>query len=171
MVAVQGSTLVAVIVVELAAYAASENNPAIRLRRLPPFRCRSAGGPIVTKPNQKRAYQMGVAAAVLASFLTIWTIVIRDDGTGAAYFMLIMTVMVGWFSAEFQPTGMARTMLGVAIMQVLNGLLVATAPVTANVPGGSLEALLFNGVLPALCLSSAALFWFARTGHKIPAAS
>jgi hypothetical protein len=130
------------------------------------------GGPIVTKPSQKRAYQMGVAAAVLASFLTIWTIVVRDDGTGAAYFMLIMTVMVGWFSAEFQPAGMARTMLGVAIMQVLNGLLVATAPVTANVPGGSLKALLFSGVFAALWLSSAALFRFAsRTGHKTPAAS
>jgi hypothetical protein len=126
----------------------------------------------MTEPSQKRAYQMGVAAAVLASFLTIWTTIVRDDGTGAAYFMLIMTVMVGWFSAEFQPTGMARTMLGVAVMQVLNGLLVATAPVTANVPGGSLKALLFSGVFAALWLSSAALFRFAsRKGHRTPAAS
>ena len=126
----------------------------------------------MTEPSQKRAYQAGLAAAVLASFLTIWTTVVRDDGTGVAYFMLIMTVMVGWFSAGFQPTGMARTMLGVAVMQVLNGLLVATAPVTANVPGGSFKALLFNGVFAALWLSSAALFRFASSsGHKTPAAS
>lgn len=126
----------------------------------------------MAEPSQKRAYQAGVAAAVLASFLTIWTTVVRDDGTGGAYFMLIMTVMVGWFSAGFQPTGMARTMLGVAIMQLLNGLLVATAPVTANVPGGSLKALLFNGAFAALWLSSAALFRFASgRGHKTPAAS
>ena len=115
----------------------------------------------MTEPSQKRAYRAGVAAAVLTSFLTIWTTLVRDDGTGAAYFMLIMTVMVGWFSAGFQPNGMARTMLGVAVMQVLNGLLAATAPVTANVPGGSLKALLFNGVFAACWLASSALFRFA----------
>lgn len=126
----------------------------------------------MTEPSHKRSYLAGVAAAGLASFLTVWTTVVRDDGTGGAYFMLIMAVMVGWFSASFQPAGMARTMLGVAIMQVLNGLLVATAPVTANMPGGSLKALLFNGVFAALWLSSAALFQFAsRRGHKTPAVS
>jgi hypothetical protein len=117
----------------------------------------------MTEPGQKRACQAGVAAAALASFLTIWTTIVREDGTGAAYFMLIMAVMVGWFAAAFQPTGMARTMLGVAIMQVVNGLLIATAPVTANVPGGSFRALLFNGVFAALWLLSAALFRFAST--------
>jgi hypothetical protein len=124
----------------------------------------------MTEPSQKRAYQAGVAAAVLTSLLTVWTTIVRDDGTGAASFMLIMTVMVGWFSAGFQPKGMARTMLGVAVMQVLNGLLVATAPVTATVPGGPLKALLFNGVFAALWLASAALFRFASgRGHKAPA--
>ena len=126
----------------------------------------------MTEPSQKRAFQAGVAAAILASFLTVWTTIVRDDSTGGAYFMLIMAVMVGWFSAGFQPAGMARTMFGVAVMQMVNGLLVATAPVTANMPGGSLKALLFNGVFAALWLSSAALFRFARgRGHKIPAAS
>ena len=126
----------------------------------------------MTEPSHKRSYLAGVAVAGLASLLTVWTTIVRDDGTGGAYFMLIMAVMVGWFSAGFQPAGMARTMLGVAIMQLLNGVLVATAPVTANVPGGPLKALLFNGVFAALWLSSAALFRFASSrGHRTPAAS
>ena len=115
----------------------------------------------MTEPSQKRAFQAGVAAAILASLLTVWTTFVRDDSTGGAYFMLILAIMVGWFSAGFQPAGMARTMLGIAAMQMVNGLLVATAPVTANVPGGSLKALLFSGVFAAFWLSSAALFRFA----------
>jgi len=126
----------------------------------------------MSEPSHKRSYLPGVTAAGLSSLLTVWTTIVRDDGTGGAYFMLILAVMVGWFAAGFQPAGMARTMLGVAIMQLLNGVLVATAPVTANVPGGPLKALLFNGVFAALWLSSAALFRFASSrGHRTPAAS
>jgi len=126
----------------------------------------------MTEPSRKRAFQAGVAAAMLASLLTIWTTIVRDDSTGGTYFMLIMAVMVGWFSAGFQPAGMARTMFGIAVMQMVNGLLVATAPVIANVPGGSLRALLFNTVFAALWLSSAALFRVASgRGGAIPGAS
>jgi hypothetical protein len=53
---------------------------------------------------------------------------------------------------------MARTMLGVAIMQVLLGIAIATAPSTANTPDGSFKALLFSGVFTALWLISAACF-------------
>jgi len=111
-----------------------------------------------TESTGRRTYRAGVAVALLAAFLTGWTTVVRDDGTGAGYFMIILAVMVGWFSARFQPAGMARTMIGVAIMQGLLGVLVATAPVTASVPDGSLNALLFSGFFSALWLISAALF-------------
>ena len=83
------------------------------------------------------AYHAGVAVAVVASFLTVWTTIVRDDGNGMGFFMVIMAVAVGWFAASFRPAGMARTMLGVAIMQAMVGILIATAPVTANVPGES----------------------------------
>jgi hypothetical protein len=53
---------------------------------------------------------------------------------------------------------MARTMLGVAIMQALLGVAIATAPVTANSSDGPLKALLFNGFFAALWLMSAAFF-------------
>ena len=104
------------------------------------------------------AYRAGVAVAILASFLTVWTTIVRDDGTGAAYFMVILAVGVGWFSASFRPAGMARAMLGVAAMQAILGALVATAPVTATMPGGVPRALIFHTFFTALWLVSAAFF-------------
>ena len=78
---------------------------------------------------------------------------------GPAYRAAIsLAVPVGWFAARFQPAGMARTMVGVALMQAFLGLLAATAPVIANTPDGSLKALLFNGGFAALWLVSAAFF-------------
>ena len=82
-------------------------------------------------------YRAGVAVAALASFLTVWTTIVRDDGSGMSYFMLIMAAAVGGFAAGFRPAGMARTMLGVAVMQALLGVATATAPIVASVPGGS----------------------------------
>ena len=103
------------------------------------------------------AYRAGAIVAVLASLLTVWTTLVRDDGSGIGYFMVIIAAAVGAFSAWFRPAGMARTMVGVAVMQVL-GVAVATAPTTASLPHGSLKALLFSGVFAALWLTSAAYF-------------
>ena len=108
-----------------------------------------------------RAYRAGVAAAVVTSFLTAWTTIVRDDGNGIGFFMLIMAAIVGAFAAWFRPAGMARTMAGVAVMQLLLGMLIATAPSTASMPGGSTRALLSSAVFAALWLGSAALFRMA----------
>lgn len=56
-----------------------------------------------------RSYQAGVAVALLTSFLTVWTTIVRDDGNGIGFFMLIMAAVVGGFASSFQPGGMART--------------------------------------------------------------
>lgn len=104
------------------------------------------------------AYRAGLSVAVVASLLTVWTTIVRDDGNGIGFFMVIMAVAVGWFAAWFRPAGMARTMLGAAIMQALLGVAIATAPITANVPGESFKALLFSGFFAVLWLISAALF-------------
>ena len=121
--------------------------------------------------SESRAYRAGVAVALVASFLTVWTTVVRDDGTGTGYFMVIMAAVVGAFSAWFRPAGMARTMLGVAIMQVLLGIAVATAPSTAGIPDGPLKALLFSGFFTALWLISATFFRVAsKKDHKAAAA-
>lgn len=105
-----------------------------------------------------RAYGGGIALAILTTLLTVWTTVVRDDGDGVGFFMLIMAAAVGAFAADFRPVGMARTMIGVAIMQGVLGMLIATAPVTAKIPGGSSRILLFSGAFAALWLASAACF-------------
>ena len=112
----------------------------------------------MTGSNAGWPYRAGVAVAVVTSFLTVWTTVVRDDGSGMSWFMLILAAVVGGFAAWFRPAGMARTMLGVAVMQALLGVATATEPVTAAVPDGSLRALLFSGVFAVLWLTSAACF-------------
>jgi len=63
------------------------------------------------------AYRAGIGVAVVGSLLTVWTTIVRDDGNGIGFFMVIMAVAVGWFAAGFRAAGMARTMIGVAVMQ------------------------------------------------------
>lgn len=105
-----------------------------------------------------RAYGLGVAVALVTSFLIVWTTIVRDDGNGIGFFMVIMAAGVGWISAWFRPAGMARTMVGIAVMQALLGVAIATAPVTARLPGGPPKILLFCGVFMSLWLISAAFF-------------
>src|SRR5207344_1329543 len=101
-------------------------------RRCPAWTGRGRSERTETAMIGSRAYTAGAGVAILTSFLTVWTTVVRDDGNGLGFFMLIMAAVVGGFAARFQPAGMARTMLGVAIMQVLLGALIATAPSTAH---------------------------------------
>ena len=112
----------------------------------------------MTGSNERWPYRAGIAVAVLASLLTVWTTVVRDDGSGMGYFMMIVAVAVGWFAAEFRPAGMARTMFGVAVMQALLGIATATEPLTARIPGAPSRVLLFSVVFAAMWLTSAAFF-------------
>ena len=121
---------------------------------------------IAERASGSRAYRAGVAVAIAASFLTVWTTIVRDDGTGIGFFLLIMAAAVGGFSAWFRPAGMARTMLGVAIMQALLGVAIATAPSTANMPNGAFKALMFGGFFTVLWLISAACFRAAAKGEQ-----
>jgi hypothetical protein len=118
----------------------------------------------IERTSGSRAYRAGVGAAVLTACLIVWTTIVRDDGNGIGFFMVILAAAVGAFSAWFRPAGMARTMVGVAIMQALLGTAIATAPVTANMPDGSLRALLFSGAFTLLWLISAAFFRTAAKG-------
>ncbi|WP_374406770.1 hypothetical protein [Pelagerythrobacter sp.] len=108
--------------------------------------------------NHSRAYRAGVALVLLACFLTVWTTIVRDDGTGMAYFMIVMAAGTSAFAARFRPAGMARAMLGVAAMQALLGIAVATAPATAQTPDGPTSALAFAAVFTALWLAAALCF-------------
>lgn len=113
---------------------------------------------LAERASGSRAYRAGAAIALVTSFLTMWTTIVRDDGNGIGFLLLVLTAAVGAFAAWFRPAGMARAMLGVAVMQALVGIAVATAPVTASVPGGSFSALMFSGVFSGLWLISAMFF-------------
>jgi hypothetical protein len=120
----------------------------------------------VERAIESRSYRAGFAVALLASFLTVWTTIVRDDGTGIGYFMLIMAAVVGGFAAWFRPGGMARTMFGVAIMQALLGVAIATAPSTAGMPDGPLRALLFSAFFTFLWMVSATFFRIASASDR-----
>jgi|tagenome__1003787_1003787.scaffolds.fasta_scaffold20989754_5 hypothetical protein len=118
---------------------------------------------LAERTSGSRGYRAGVAVALIASFLTVWTTLVRDDGNGIGFFLLVMTAAVGGFAAWFRPAGMARTMFGVAIMQALLGVAIATAPSTEKIPDGPLKALLFSGFFTGLWLISATFFRAAAT--------
>jgi D-alanyl-lipoteichoic acid acyltransferase DltB (MBOAT superfamily) len=123
---------------------------------------------LAERASGSRAYRAGAAVALVTSFLTVWATIVRDDGNGIGFFLLVMAAAVGGFSAWFRPAGMARTMLGVAIMQALLAVAIATAPSTASVADGSSKALLHGGFFAALWLISAAFFRAAAKGDDSP---
>jgi hypothetical protein len=112
------------------------------------------------------AYRAGVAVALVTSFVTVWTTIVRDDGNGIGFFLVIMAAAVGGFSAWFRPAGMARTMVGVAIMQSLLGVAIATAPSTASMPDGPFKALSFGAIFAMLWLMSATFFRAAAKSDR-----
>lgn len=126
---------------------------------------------LAERASESRAYRAGVSVALMASFLTVWTTLVRDDGSGIGFFLLIMAAVVGGFSAWFRPAGMARTMFGVAIMQALLSVGIATAPSAASMPEGSFRTLLFGGFFTALWLMSATFFRAAAKGDRKAAAA
>lgn len=113
---------------------------------------------LAERASASRAYRAGAAVALIASFLSVWAVFVRDDGTGIGYFLVVMAAGVGAFAAWFRPAGMARAMLGVAVMQALLGLAISTAPDTARVADGPFKAMVFGGVFVALWLISALFF-------------
>lgn len=120
----------------------------------------------ITMPRTSRGYSAGVALAALTSFLSIWTTIVRDDGSGAGFFLVIMAVGVGAFATRATAEGMGRTMLGVAVMQATMGLATATAPITAQFPDGVFKAIVFNGVGTALWALSAIFFFAAARNGR-----
>lgn len=118
------------------------------------------------RASASRAWRAGVAVALITAFLTVWTTIVRDDGNGIGFFLLVMTAAVGAFAAWFRAAGMARTMAGVAVMQALLAIAIATAPVTARVPDAPFRFLVLGAFFAALWLISAAFFGVAAKGDR-----
>jgi hypothetical protein len=110
-----------------------------------------------TGANPSWTYRAGVAAALATGLAVLWTTIVRDDGNGLGFLMLVLAAAVGAFAVRGRAEGLARAMLGVAVIQAFVGLMIATAPSTEQ----PLRVLLFNGVFAALWLVSAGCFWKA----------
>lgn len=106
-------------------------------------------------------YRYGIVVAALAAFGIVWTTIVRDDGSGAAYFMIILASLAGGYATRFSADGLSRTMIGVAGMHVVQGLLTATAPITALQADGPLKAMIYNVGFAAMWLASSACFRIA----------
>ena len=106
------------------------------------------------------AYRLGVGVAVVTALLTVWTTIVRDDGGGLPFFMVVLAAPVSAFAAAFRPAGMARAMVGVGTMQALLAIGIGTAP------DGSSKALVASSTLTFFWLMSAALFAVAAKAER-----
>jgi len=115
-----------------------------------------------------RIYKAGIFVALATCFVTVWTTIVRDDGNGLAFFAVIMAAGIAGFATRFCAAGMARGLLGVAVMQGLIGAGVATAPSTASLPGGVFRIAMACGTYMALWLVAAVCFRIAATRQEVP---
>lgn len=113
---------------------------------------------LADRASDSRAYRAGAAVALGTAFLAVWFTIVRDDATALDYLLLVLAAAMGSFAAWFRPAGMARAMLGVAAMQALLGLALATAPSTTALPGEPVRVLLYNGFFAGLWLIAGASF-------------
>ena len=116
---------------------------------------------LAERSSRLRAYRIGAAIALGACFLLVWSTLVRDDGNGIGFFLVVLASALGTFAGRTAADAMARTMLGVAVMQALLGLAVATAPSVAQAPGAVAFYLLYTGFFCITWLASAACFHVA----------
>ena len=82
----------------------------------------------------------GFLFAGTTAFLTVWTTIVRDDGSGEGHLMVVMAAATIAFTVRLHSAGMARGMLGLAVMQAAMGALMATDPSTPMSSGRSCGA-------------------------------
>lgn len=117
-------------------------------------------------------YGIGVILALITSFLLIWTNIVgsitgrEEDPVNLSFFGLVLAAGMGAFATRLRPDGMARAMLGTAGIQAFLGLMIATAPSTAQTPRGVAGVLLVTGFFMTLWLISAACLWSASRRER-----
>ena len=119
----------------------------------------------------RRAYHAGMALALVAPLVTVWTTIVRDDDNGLGFLAVVIAAGVVGFATRLRAAGMARGMFGVAAMQVLIAVAVATAPSTASLPGGAIRIVGASGIYTMLWLVSALCFGAAARGEREAAAA
>jgi hypothetical protein len=120
-------------------------------------------------------YRAGVALAIAAAFLITWMNLAvgiageEDNPVNLSFFGLVAVAAVGAFAAEGRARGMARTMVSVAAIQIMLGVIVSTGPVAAQEPSGPAGLFALNGFFALLWLVSGALFAKATQARRGPA--
>ena len=104
------------------------------------------------------------AAAGMACFLNLWAMVVRDDGSGGGIIMMVLGAGMAAWAVRFEAVGMARVAVGMAVLQLLSGSLIATATPTLADPGASLRMMVGAVVLAGVWLGVAWVFRRAAVG-------
>lgn len=112
---------------------------------------------------QKTTYGLAIAATLAAALMLIWFSlgigIIGADGDPAnrMYFGVIALGLIGAFVARFQPHGMSRVLIVMAVAQALIAVIAIVAKLGYPF-SGPLELLLLNGFFVAMFVGVAWLF-------------
>lgn len=120
--------------------------------------------------TDNNAYRFAVGVAIAAAFILVWLSlgvgIIGADGDRAnlMYFGVLAVGIAGALIARFQPRGMARALLAMALAQALVGAIALIAGL-GHPYSGPLEILGLTGFFVALFVGSAWLFQHAARGR------
>lgn len=128
--------------------------------------------PLVQTHTSRTAYRFAMSIALIAACLLIWLSlgvgIIGKDGDPAnmMYFVVIAIGIIGTIISRLRPTGMARTLLAMALAQ---GLIALIALITGlGLPwSGLAEITLLNGFFIVMFVGSAWLFKRAKNVNGI----
>jgi hypothetical protein len=110
------------------------------------------------------AYKAAVGVALGAAFILVWLVgavgVIGEEGDRAdlMYAGVLSVGLVGAVIARFQPEGMARALLAMALVQALVAVIALIAGKHQDPVSSVFEILALNGFFVALFIGSAWLF-------------
>jgi hypothetical protein len=125
---------------------------------------------VATRTAGNAAYRVGVAVALAAALLLVWTvgavgvIGVEGDPADLMYLGVLAIGIVGAIVARFRPAGMARALLGMALAQALVAVIALIAGKHQDPVSSVSEILGVNGLFVALFLGSA---WLFRHGNAI----
>jgi len=124
----------------------------------------------------RMAYRLAVAVWIGGSFLQVWAnlavgiVGCEDNPQNQGFFGVIVASAACAFVARLRPSGMVRAMLATAGVQALLGIMVATAPITAEVDRlGPSGVIIVTIVFCVLWLVAAALFYRSARGEALSA--
>lgn len=119
------------------------------------------------------AAALGLGSALMLVWVSLAVGVLGAEGNSAdlMYVAVLATGLIGALTARFQPAGMARTLVAMAIAQSLVAA-IALMTVDHDAPGSSIpDILAINAFFATLFLTSALLFHHAARSQPDPGAA